>query len=218
MSKKLYYKDWVEYYRIRGLKKGEIKEVSGYAHGLAQLTERGLKSITKVTRTSLSLNPNDTLLDVGCGAGLLTDKLANFVDVTVGTDANSEMIGNASKNSKFIKVIAMADYLPFPDESFDKIFCHSVFQYFPDYKYASKVIKEMLRVLRSRGKCLIMDVPDIEKKELYLKAKVPDTHNLRRLFYKKAWFIDLVSNARIFERKIPNYKNSQFRFNVLIQK
>lgn len=217
MSKKLY-KDWVEYYRTRGLKGGDIKEVSGYAHGLAQLTERGLKSIIKIARTSLDLSSNDILLDVGCGAGLLTDKLVGDVGVTVGTDASSEMIGNAVKESRFVKVIAMADHLPFPSESFDKIFCHSVFQYFPNYKYATQVITEMLRVLRRGGKCLVMDVPDIEEKKLYFRVKVPDSHNLKRRFYNKTWFVNLVPKVRIFKQRIPDYRNSQFRFNVLIQK
>lgn len=128
------------------------------------------------------------------------------------------MIGNADKESKFVKVVAMADCLPFPDKSFDKIFCHSIFQYFPNYKYAARVIKEMLRVLCNGGKCLIMDVPDIEKKESYFKVKTPDSHNLKRRFYNKEWFINLVPNTRILRHRIPNYKNSHFRFNVLIQK
>lgn len=217
MSKKIY-RDWLEYYQLRGSKGGEIKEVSGYAHGLAQLTERGLKSITKVARISLGLSSNDILLDVGCGAGLLTNKLVDDVSVTVGVDASSEMIGNADEESKFVKVVAMAHHLPFPNKSFDKIFCYSVFQYFPNYRYAAKVIREMLRVLRNKGRCLIMDVPDIDKKALYLKVKTPDIHNLKRIFYNKSWFVDLVPNARIFEQKIPDYKNSHFRFDVLIRK
>ncbi len=217
MNKKIY-RDWVEYYQVRGSKGGDIKEVSGYAHGLAQLTEKGLKSITKVAKTSLGLNSNDMLLDVGCGASLLTDKLVDSVSITIGVDASSEMIANSNTDCKFVKVIAMADHLPFPNESFDKIFCCSVFQYFPNNKYAARVVKEMLRVLHNKGRCLIMDVPDIDKKEVYLKVKSPDTHNLKRTFYNKSWFVDLVPNAKIFEQRIPDYKNSQFRFNVLIQK
>ena len=217
MSKRIY-KDWVEYYQVRGLKGGELKEVSGYAHGLAQLTEKGLRSIIEIAKTSLGLNSSDILLDVGCGAGLLTDKLVDEVDITIGIDASSGMIGNAGKKSKFVKVITTADHLPFPDESFDKIFCHSVFQYFPNYKYGARVITEILRVLRHGGKCLIMDVPDIDDKKLYFKAKVPDSHNLKRRFYNKTWFVNLVPKARIFKQIIPDYKNSQFRFDVLIQK
>ncbi len=216
MSKR--YKNWVEYYELKGLKGGDLKKVSGYEHGLAQLTQMGLKSIVKVAKTRLNLNSKDILLDLGCGAGLLTSYLKNQVYAVVGVDASLEMLKNADKDSKFIKVVAMADCLPFPDNSFDKIFCHSIFQYFPNYQYAAKVIAEILRVLQPGGKCLIMDIPDLDKKKEYLKLKKPDTHNLKRIYYKKRYFTDLIPSIDVFEEIIPDYKNSYFRFDLLIQK
>lgn len=217
MTKKRY-KDWIEYYRIKGLKGGNLVEVSGYSHGLAQLTRRGFKDITDTARNFLTLKTTDVLLDVGCGTGLITVQLIDAVGVIVGIDASAEMIGHASKESKFIKVVAMADNLPFPDGSFNKIFCHSIFQYFPNHRYAAKVIAEMLRVMKPGGRCLIMDIPDISKKKEYMKAKIYDAHNLKRVFYNKQWFTRLVSDAEVFERRIRDYGNSQFRFNVLIRK
>lgn len=65
MTKKRY-KDWIEYYRIKGLKSGNLVEVSGYSHGLAQLTRRGFKDITDTARNFLALKTTDVLLDVGC--------------------------------------------------------------------------------------------------------------------------------------------------------
>lgn len=212
------YKDWVEYYQVKGLRGGDIKEVSGYEHGLAQLTKRGLASIINIARVTLNLNSTDILLDLGCGAGLLTVYLIDQVDIIVGVDASMEMLNNADKDSRLIKVQAMADCLPFPDNSFDKIFCHSIFQYFPDYQYAAKAIAEILRVLRPGGKCLIMDIPDLDKKKEYIKVKKSDTHNLERTYYTKKWLTDLIPSADIFERRILDYKNSHFRFNLLMQK
>lgn len=212
------YKDWIEYYNAKGLIDGSLKEVSGYSHELAQITQSGLKEIISIARNFLALKTNDTLLDVGCGAGLLTDQLVNHSDVTVGVDASPEMLRRARKESKFIKVIALADHLPFPDESFDKIFCHSIFQYFPNHQYATKVVTEMIRVMKPGGRCLIMDIPDIAKEKAYTKVKTRDSHNLKRIFYSKEWFARLVSNAEIFEQKIQDYGNSQFRFDVLIRR
>lgn len=220
MSKKRY-KDWIEYYNDKGLMNGSLKEVSGYSHGLAQITQKGLKDIIDTARNLLSLKTTDILLDVGCGAGLLTDQLVNYAGIIVGIDASSKMLGRASKESKFIRVIALADCLPFPNRSFDKIFCHSIFQYFPNHQYAAKVVTEMLRVMKPGGRCLIMDIPDIAKEKAYTKIKTRDSHNLKRIFYSKEWFTRftrLVSNAEIFEQRIQDYGNSQFRFNVLIRK
>lgn len=217
MNKKRY-KDWIEYYNVKGLADGSLKEVSGYYHGLAQITQNGLKDIITIAKNSLVLKTNDILLDVGCGAGLFTDKLVNHVGVTVGIDASSKMLERANKESRFIKVEALADHLPFPNESFNKIFCHSIFQYFPNHRYAAEVVAEMLRVTKPGGRCLIMDIPDISKKKEYIKAKIHDSHNLKRIFYSKEWFAHLVPDAEIFEQKIQDYGNSQFRFDVLIRK
>lgn len=217
MSKKRY-KDWVEYYSIKGLKGGNLTEVSGYSHGLARLTQRGLRDITDTARDFLAFKTTDVLLDVGCGTGLITVQLIDDVGILVGIDASPEMIGHASKESKFIKIVANADHLPFPNGSFNKIFCHSIFQYFPNHKYGTKVVAEMLRVMKPGGRCLIMDIPDITKKKKYTKVKIHDPHNLKRIFYSRGWFTNLVSDAEIFERGIQDYGNSQFRFNVLIRK
>ncbi len=212
------YKDWIEHYRIRGLKGGDLKEISGYSHGLAQLTEEGLADITGTARDFLGLKITDRLLDLGCGAGLLTHQLVGDVESMVGLDANSEILVNAGGDSRFARVAAMADHLPFGSSTFDKIFCHSIFQYFPDYQYAVSVVGEMSRVLRLGGRCLIMDIPDTAKKDRYFNTKLPDSHNLERLFYSKEWFDRFAPNSHIFEQRIRDYDNSQFRFNVLIQR
>lgn len=210
------YQDWVDYYHQRGARGGDLRDVSGYTHGLAQLTQAGLTDITDTVRLYLGLTAEDSLLDVGCGAGLLTQYFAGDVKLVVGLDASREMMVNADR-SEFQKVEAMADHLPFSDGTFDKIFCHSIFQYFPDYEYAARVVAEMRRVLHPGGRVLIMDVSDVSKKEDYEKVKTPDTHNLKRIFYERGWFANLGPNISIFERTIRDYGNSQFRFNVLIE-
>lgn len=212
------YKDWVEYYSIKALQSGDLNEISGYNHGMAQITRKGLKDTIETAKEFLALKKKDTLLDVGCGAGLFTIHLLDYVDIIVGIDASSEMIKRASTTNRFIKITALADQLPFPDQSFNKVFCHSIFQYFPNYKYAARVIAEMLRVIKPGGRCLIMDIPDIAKREDYMGVKTQDSHNLKRIFYSREWFINLLPNAEIFERKIREYKNSKFRFNLLLRK
>lgn len=211
------YQDWIDYYRQRGARGGDLKDISGYTHGLAQLTQAGLADITDTARQFLGLTTEDSLLDVGCGAGLLTQYLVRDVRLIVGLDASREMMVNATRPG-FQRIEAVADHLPFDDNTFDKIFCHSIFQYFPDQEYAARVIAEMRRVLRPGGRALIMDVPDDNKKEDYIKVKTPDTHNLNRIFYERGWLANLGPNISIFERAIRNYGNSQFRFNVLIER
>lgn len=210
------YKDWVEYYYVKGSTGGELKQISGYTHGLAQLTENGLKDIIDTAKSKLSLKDTDRLLDVGCGVGLLTQYLAVEVGNVVGLDVNRGMLAHGTGNGKFDLVEASADNLPFSNSGVNKIFCHSIFQYFPDYRYALLVIQEMRRVLVQGGRALVMDIPDIDKKDTYLKVKTPDTHNLERTYYSKEWFTNLGSDIEVFEQPISDYGNSQYRFNVVI--
>lgn len=210
------YKDWIEYYRAKGIKGGNLREVSGYIHGLAQITEVGLEDITNTAKTVLGLNSADRLLDIGCGAGLITQELVGSVGVLVGLDASHEMLMCSTQDCRFDRVQAMADSLPFNVGSFNKVFCHSIFQYFPNHQYAAKVIAEMLRVMQPGGRCLIMDIPDISKKEDYIRVKTSDSNNLQRIFYDKELLRSLAPNVSVFEREITDYGNSRFRFNVLI--
>ncbi|MBP6512821.1 MAG: class I SAM-dependent methyltransferase [Bacteroidia bacterium] len=83
----------------------------------------------------LSELKNKTLLEVGCGAGRFTELLVNSganvhaVDLSVAVEANLENIGQKSN----YKVAQASVYdLPFPDNSFEIVFCLGVIQHTPD--------------------------------------------------------------------------------------
>ncbi len=212
------YKNWIELYERRAAISNDIRDASGYNHPLAQLTEQGLDFLVDRITKVLGLAPADRMLDLGCGVGLITEHLIDKTDLVVGLDANINMLNLASRNvrEKTILIVGMADELPFLDKTFDKILSHSVFQLFPSLKYAEKVLSEIKRVLKKGGKCLIMDVCDIEKKEQYLKVKNLEQHNLQRLFYDRKWFTNRIPEAKILDLEVPSYKNSKYRFSVLI--
>ncbi|MBK7966361.1 MAG: class I SAM-dependent methyltransferase [Bacteroidetes bacterium] len=76
-----------------------------------------------------------SLLEVGCGAGRFTELLVDAgayvhaVDLSIAVEANLENIGK-----KLNYKIAQASVydLPFPDNSFDIVFCLGVIQHTPD--------------------------------------------------------------------------------------
>lgn len=214
MAKEVY-QDWVDYYRVKGLSGKSHKEISGYDHPLAQLTQRGLQDLIDKISRHLSLKASDKLLDVGCGAGLITKELTDKVAMTVGLDATREMILHAPRSIQGVE--GLAHKLPFQAQTFDKVLCHSVFQYFPDHQYAQAVVEDFLRVMAPNGICLIQDLPDMAKRDPYFQVKVPDSHNLTRLFYEKSWFKELFPAAQVFDQEISDYENSKYRFNVLIR-
>lgn len=99
----------------------------------------------------------NSMLDVGCGTGYMFTKLD--IDKNkkyIGIDFSEKMLEVAKKynpdNIDF--VIANAENLPFDDNSVDLITCVHSFQF---YENLDKSFKEMYRVLKPGGKCIISD-------------------------------------------------------------
>jgi len=216
-SKLDYYKDWIDYWNKKG-ESGEtdIKIVSGYEGKLSHLPENSKKLLIDSIVSRLKLNKKNRLLDVGCGVGILTIEFKKYVREVVGLDMSQSMLKRVPHCIK--TYLSEASKMPFTDCVFDKILCHSIFQYFSDLDYAQKVVKEMYRVCKLGGLIYIVDIPDEAKKTSYNKNKKIEKHNLTRLFYQKSFFRKIYPHACVFNNKLSSYGNAQYRFNVLITK
>lgn len=212
-----HYSDWITYWRERGSGKNrDPKIINGYEGKLSYLPDSAHKLLIDSIRKHLSLSTDDVLLDVGCGGGILTKSLRKFVRRVVGVDASVEMLQHMPKNIK--TYVTKADNMPFLDSTFDKILCHSIFQYFPTEQYAKLVIKELERVCKIGGFIYIVDVPDREKQYEYEKYKKKEKHNLKRLFYTKDFFAHILPHAKIFDNRLRGYGNARYRFNILVER
>jgi 2-polyprenyl-3-methyl-5-hydroxy-6-metoxy-1,4-benzoquinol methylase len=98
----------------------------------------------------LDLQPGDRVLEIGCGQGHLTKRLAERgIDIT-GIDANP----NASHVSGSERVLyMMAEALQFDDGVFDSIVSVHAIEHIPDLKGA---FAEMSRILKPGGKALFI--------------------------------------------------------------
>jgi SAM-dependent methyltransferase len=111
-----------------------------------------------------ALNPRagETILDLGCGPGILLQELAAAVGAegkAIGLDASPDMLAKARKTcageANVDIVEGRADALPFADSSIDGIISVQVFEYFHDLMPA---LKECARVLRPGGRLVIGDM------------------------------------------------------------
>lgn len=92
-----------------------------------------------------------TLLDVGCGAGFLTNRMALEGFQVTGVDLSQESLAVAGRydKTKAVRYVqADACHLPFPSESFDVVTTLDFLEHVPN---PSDVIKECARVLRPGG-------------------------------------------------------------------
>src|SRR4029450_3806767 len=107
--------------------------------------------------------PGERVVDVACGTGIVARIAATRVGPTgavVGVDLNPGMLSvarSASTDPQSHAPIqwqeASADKLPFPDGSFDIVYCQLGLQFFSDRVAA---LREMRRVLGAEGRLALM--------------------------------------------------------------
>lgn len=115
-----------------------------------------------------AVQPNERVLDVACGTGVLARLLAQGsgpVGGLAGLDPNPGMLAIARRVTEPSAEIewyeATAEHMPLPAESFDIILCQMGLQFMPD---RSAALKEMRRVLNRNGRLLVSvpgPLPDI---------------------------------------------------------
>ncbi len=113
---------------------------------------------------------NETVLDVGCGQGLLLVGAAmrlisgksygidSFISTTEYKFSREKALENAAIEGVKDRVdvqVADAQKLPFPDRSFDVVMSSLVLHHVQDF---SKALREMARVLRPGGIIVIADL------------------------------------------------------------
>lgn len=114
----------------------------------------------------LELKGGEKVLDVGCGTGTLTIETARRLagtpgSLVVGMDAAPKMLAVARRKSAGLGNVrfdeGIAEELPYGDESFDCIVSTFFFHHI-GFGLKKKALGEMRRVLREKGKIVIVDV------------------------------------------------------------
>jgi len=205
--------------------------------------DRGqLKIIVHDIIKKLSLKKGETLLDAGCGSGILLSELIKVAGIIGrGIDFSKKEVEIAKTNFPTIPFeVASLEAIPFPDHSFDKVLCYSVLLYIPKWKPA---IQELLRVCKKEGMILLGDLPSIDHRfNLYWEyfKKVPklilNWEILKNFFqYREGtpWYwMDLKSIVKYLEslgcegQILPQPKGhrqyggatGKYRFDILVKK
>jgi len=115
--------------------------------------------ITEQTIAVMDLKPADRVLDLGCGTGWASRRLARIVSAgeVVGLDVADEMLRRAEQTSAGINnlrfVWGSAESIPAKDNSFDKVLSVESFYYYADQ---GKALDELLRVIAPGGRLFIL--------------------------------------------------------------
>ena len=90
----------------------------------------------------------ERILDLGCGDGQLTQRLAATGAILQGVDASAEMAA-AARARGFAVDVASAELLPYRDASFDAVFSNAALHWVRDH---DAMMREVHRVLRPGGR------------------------------------------------------------------
>lgn len=137
-----------------------------YDKKAAELIERSYQTPEIVnqrlrTLAALALSRGESVLDAGCGTGLLLEQEARTVDSegrAEGIDYSDAMLDHARGRCAELEQVNLQqgsiETLPFEDASFDAVSCTQTLLYVEDM---GKALQEIYRVLKPRGRVAIIE-------------------------------------------------------------
>lgn len=96
----------------------------------------------------LAAKPSEHILDLGCGDGHLTQRIAAAGASVVGVDASVEMVA-AARHRGMIAEVGNAETLPYQDKIFDAVFSNAVLHWVRDH---DAMMAQVRRVLKPGGR------------------------------------------------------------------
>ena len=186
-----------------------------------------MKQHKEIVQRLFKYRKGESVFEVGCGCGADLYLLSNDGFKVGGVDYSSAQISIAKKvfseDDNMLELICdEAINIPI-DIKYDSIFSNSVFSYFSNEEYTTKVLDRISDKVRfSFG---IIDVHDIEKKqqfEAYRKETVENYEDrykeLKKLFYRRDFFLNWAEHngyeIDFYDSNVEGYWNSEFVFDV----
>lgn len=184
---------------------------------------------------------NKSVLEIGCGSGLITFPLAELVGEYKAIDPSEKTIAKNKKtaldkgitNIKFSKGFAH-ELNGFGAEKFDLILVASTVQFFPGYFYLEDFLKQSLSLLKPDGVIILADIMDDQRKEEFRQSL--EAFNLQNngndeirtkldldneLYVHEHFFHHLqaltdIGEVQIIKRKTGFKNELSFRYDVII--
>lgn len=155
--------NWKNFWENTGKQTHTMGQVGRIVDG-KPISERLITAIANDICQKLNINKNSSILDVCCGNGIITHKIATTCHQITGIDFSEDLIAIAnqgkSKNENYI----VADAQNFSiNQQFDAAYIYFSFQYFDSNTAAKNVLKCCLQHVKPGGKILIADTPDLTR-------------------------------------------------------
>lgn len=129
---------------------------TGHTSESAEFFESGRREVDAfLALAEVTLGPGDTVVEVGCGAGRMTRRLAELAGTVLATDISGEMLARARANVpapsvEFVEVSGAGD-LPIADASATAVFSYITMQHVPTVAAQLAYVASALRVVAPGG-------------------------------------------------------------------
>ncbi len=202
-------------------------KVDGFDTGFGSIDEDAWRKYSEYVKHKLNIKDNESIYDVGCGAGAFLYNFLNITQKVGGIDYSKNHIEIALKYIEFgdFKFGQATDLDAVP---YDHVVSNSVFFYFPSFEYAHEVLTKMC--LKAKKTVAILELNDFDLKDEFLEVRKSHLteeeyqlkyNGLDHLFFSKSWFYEFAKKhsyeISIEQQNINNYQNNQFRFNVYLK-
>ena len=211
-----------------GTELNELLRIAGFSSPFGRLegTAAWLDYAARQAQ-AMGLRPEDSLYEVGCGAGAFLYPFHRAGHRVGGNDFAPGMVDAARRampDGDF-QVLEAAETPQAPMS--DVVVSNGVFLYFPDKDYAATVLRRM--VAKARRYVGVFDVCDLDRRDEALaarrdamgaKAYEAAYHGLDHLYLDRQWFAetlaDLPVRVETADQCLEGYGNASFRYNVHI--
>lgn len=196
--------------------KEKVKDIFSFSHD-AQTWSRMYENANSVFEDTMRMRrdlvveyiserfeKNVKILDVGCGTGVLMEKLLDRGMNVVGVDLSRDMLMLAGKRiGKYVESNSLlmqsdCEFLPFEDSEFDLIVCLGVISFLKD---EGNVLAEFKRILKKDG-MLILSV-----RNKFTLSLFADQISLGKIIYAK---LSLYIKKRLFSKKRNGEKKNVY--------
>jgi len=138
-----------------------LKEIVKRVSGAESEWESHLNNIIDSFEDGRIIIEPCNLLDVGCGSGNRSIKIAEYFNVDMknlfGVDFSNQLLCSTNKQFNVAQVDLESGYLPYKENTFDLVMCNQVLEHL---KYYLKVINEIIRVTRING-FIVLGIPNL---------------------------------------------------------
>ena len=153
---------WKKLERFCGRQMTNIREfINKNVVGTQYEWESHYENIKYLCNKNLKAFNPDTFLDVGCGNGERTIRIAKHFQIdlmkTYGLDSNEKQIIECRNTLNAEIVDLEVTDIPYEDNTFDLVICNQVLEHLKNYK---KVVLEIIRVTKKNG-YIILGIPNL---------------------------------------------------------